>query len=216
MKLNNRYRLKVPLTHYNKLLAQKNKKWSQLSQLAIGNTQYGFEFLTKSNRFIVNSYPFKKVRTNYKVSHQAVQEFKVFYGNIKEHLLVLILSIRAKNYRKGLSLIILIESYLCVALWRRYLLPTIDRAYQKIHHETVIVNGTVVKSPFYKLKVGDLIQINVKQVRYEPFNYLRPPPHLEVSLKTSRFVFNYQPLANEIRWPFPIDIGQVRKFYRKG
>jgi len=135
------------------------------------------------------------------------------------------------------SLVGVLERRLQTVLWRRMLCRRMDRRRQVIAHGKVKVNGKTIRSCRYGLKAGDRVQLvgyrglvddadrgRVQEVKaslgrvslWKQLPFRCPPAHLEVSLQKGLVVYGYTPLAEEVMFPFKLDLGAVRNFYGRG
>ncbi len=238
--------MELPVVQQPRLLKQKKLKWQRLRRRALKLGRMGYPVRHQSkDEELVTPHPFRKVQQNYKKNHQAVQELKLFYGNLKDRQLMTLLKTTGSAYRNRVrssgagknasqrralilegSLIRALESRLSVALWRRFLVPTMEARQQVVSHGHVSVNGKVIRKQSYKLRTGDVVKLNLALVDkfakveldrsdvWKQLSYRCPPPHLEVSVRRGKFIFVHAPYGREVRFPFNLDINRVRSFYR--
>jgi ribosomal protein S4 len=100
---------------------------------------------------------------------------------------------------KTSSLVALIERRLDIVLFRIGFSSTLSQARQLISHRKVLVNNTIVTSPFFILKKGDIISFspcskktlitNIKHTVNRRKSFLAMFKHLEINLSILKVVF---------------------------
>jgi small subunit ribosomal protein S4 len=164
------------------------------------------------------------LRGEYGERLKARQALKAFYG-IKERQFKK--TFRKSNFdrrRSSKSFLGLLERRLDIILVRTGLAKTIFQAKQRILHGFFLVNNRRVKSPSYKIRDGEILQIHEKHWKriytevvdrlkdHEDFRY--PPDYLLIDFYTLNVIFLREPTINEVVYPWNANIKLIRENYR--
>jgi small subunit ribosomal protein S4 len=122
-----------------------------------------------------------------------------------------------KHGNTGELLIGMLETRLDACVLRAGLARTIYAARQYVSHEHFLVNGRKVKSPGYRLKPGDILQVKQRSRKLacfrEALSQAVSPAYLAVSEDELKARLVSLPRREEI--PVECDIGQVVEFYSR-
>ncbi|HZH19556.1 MAG TPA: 30S ribosomal protein S4, partial [Geodermatophilus sp.] len=97
-----------------------------------------------------------------------------------------------------------LESRLDATVLRAGFARTIYQARQFVTHQHVLVNGTRVDRPSYRLEPGDFVQVAEKSKSKEPFvvaasgAHATPPAYLEVRLADLLVRYDRTPTRDEV------------------
>ena len=104
------------------------------------------------------------IRYKYKDAFYTKQQLRHFYGKIKEDTFRKIFQTYVKNTTdRNKSFFATLEKRLDMFFFRMRLLPTIYACHQLIHHQGLLINGKIEKSPHALVKTGDIVSIQKKQ-----------------------------------------------------
>jgi len=94
---------------------------------------------------------------------QEIKKLKLFYGNILKKCIKssINLSINSKSIKINHVFLKIFEKRLDVILYRAKFSPNMKNARQLIFHGIVLVNHKTIKIKSFKIKSGDLININL-------------------------------------------------------
>lgn len=101
--------------------------------------------------------------SDFGIQLRAKQKLKGYYGNINEKQFKAIYK-EATRVRgdTGENLIGLLERRLDAVIYRAKFVPTVFSARQFINHGHILVNGSRVNIPSYRLNVGDVVEVREK------------------------------------------------------
>jgi len=203
-----------------KFTSFKNNKWASI--LRYTNSQIDLEGYLRSKEPGLGEVP--TLAGEYGDQLRARQAIKAFYG-LKEKKFKKIF--RESNFdrrRSQKTFLGLLERRLDIVLVRTGLANTIFQAKQRILHGFYLINGKKIKSPSYRIKNGEILQIKEihwKKV-YEDLNHrieknddIRyPPDYLLIDFYTLNVIFLREPSINEVIYPWHANIKLVREYYR--
>lgn len=113
------------------------------------------------------------------------------------------------KYKKINSVFLkLFESRLDIVLHRAKFSQSVKEARQLILHGKIFVNGKLIKIKSYKLKTGDLINVEYKSFKLIKSNLKKcfiwpaPPKHLTINYKTCQIIFGTFDDYNNISFSF--------------
>ena len=175
MRMSNRYkpRYKICYQSKNKVWINKNCKigrYYNLRAVHSNKTSRRPKPITNMKWIIVKRFfaPRRRHRIHghylYKDTFQRKQQFKCFYGNLKERRLrrlLLALWKKQKISQQDLFMGVL-EGRLDVILYRLKVFPTIFACGQFIRHQGILINGIVAKNINHPLQAGDIITFQRK------------------------------------------------------
>ena len=151
-----RRRQRVGLFRRNVLVA-KTRKW-------IIARRYIQPFRRRSNSKITggSSKAFGRLKkSNYIKIFYFKQQLRSFYGKRKEKSFQQIFQCNRQFIgRNSISFFNVLESRLDRVFFRRHLFPTIFSCHQYIHHQGLLINGKLEKSPRYVVKIGDILSFS--------------------------------------------------------
>ena len=97
--------------------------------------------------------------SEYGLQLQEKQKAKYTYGILERQFKNIFQKASSKKGITGEILLQLIESRLDNIVYRLGIAPTRAAARQLVSHKHIVVNGTVVNSPSFTLKVGDIVSV---------------------------------------------------------
>lgn len=152
----------------------------------------------------------------------AKQLLKGYYGRINEHQFK---NIFKEAFRMrgdtGQNLIGLLERRLDAVVYRLNFSRTIFGARQLVSHKHIMVNGSKVNIPSYKVKVGDVISISDKSkelvIILENVKHMERevPDYLEFDAKSLSAKYTRIPRLEEVPYPVVMEPHLVVEFYSK-
>jgi small subunit ribosomal protein S4 len=153
---------------------------------------------------------------------RAKQKLKGHYGNITEKQFR---RIYAEAVRRrgdtGENLIGLLERRLDAVVYRAKFVPTVFAARQFVNHGHVTVNGQRVNIPSYRVREGDVVQINEKsknlglvlEAGQSPERDI--PEYLDVDFEKMKATFVRVPKLMEVPYPVHMEPNLVIEFYSR-
>ena len=151
---------------------------------------------------------------------RAKQKLKGYYGNLTEKQFSRVYQEAAR--RKGNTsekLIGLLESRLDAIVYRAKFVPTPFAARQFVNHGHVLVNGTRVTIPSYRVKVGDVVQVRERSrnmaLVLEALQLAErdAPDYLEIDAKAMTAKYLRMPELAEVPYPVKMEPNLVVEFY---
>ena len=153
---------------------------------------------------------------------RAKQKLKGYYGNIQE-----------KQFRRTYdeatrmkgdtseNLIGLLERRLDAVVYRAKFVPTVFAARQFVNHGHVLVNGTKVNIPSYRVKPGDVVEVREKSktmaLVLEALDLAERdvPDYVDVDVKAMKATFSRVPSFDEVPYPAMMEPNLVIEFYSR-
>jgi small subunit ribosomal protein S4 len=104
------------------------------------------------------------VRRRFKDVFYTKQQLRSFYGKVKEESFRNFFKKYLANVsNRNKSFFSALERRADVVLFRMRLLPTIFAAHQFIHHQGILVNNKIEKSPHALINPGDIVAVGKDQ-----------------------------------------------------
>jgi small subunit ribosomal protein S4 len=160
--------------------------------------------------------------SNFGIMLQAKQKLKGYYGNITEKQFRR--TYREAAQRRGDTseiLIGLLESRLDAVIYRMKFVPTVFSARQFVNHGHISVNGRRVNIPSYRVKEGDVVEVQQKS-RELPMvldaivsGERDVPEYLEVDHTAMKGTFARVPSFGDVPYPVEMEPNLVIEFYSK-
>lgn len=144
-----------------------------------------------------------------------------FYYLLKEKQLRNIIE-KAKKWKEPLPVAVakLLESKLDHVIWQLGFVNSRMQARQLTSHGHFLVNGKRVKSSFYFLEPGDIIEVKEASKDIEPLKniekklkFYTPPPWLKLDIDNLKAEFLRYPELEELNLPFNVQL--ALEFYSK-
>jgi len=132
-----------------------------------------------------------------------LRKLRIFYGNLRLYTFRKIITYlhHGNIFTRAYNFILLLESRLCVLLYRLWFFRTMFESISKIKQALVFVNGQIMRHPNYTLSDGDFVFLHPRaapRIRMQIFyrllflnNYIFPPNYTEVNYRTCSFFFFY-------------------------
>ncbi len=153
---------------------------------------------------------------------QAKQKLKGHYGNITEKQFRRIYdeAVRRRG-DTGENLVGLLERRLDAVVYRSKFVPTVFAARQFINHGHVTVNGQRVNISSYRVREGDIVEVNEKS-RQMPLVLEAAqsperdtPDYLDVDLDKMKATFVRVPKLMDVPYPVQMEPNLVIEFYSR-
>ena len=207
-------RLRRNIQNRPKLLKFKKQKWIRFQQYAKNQLKFFKRFKIKDkfqlsvSKFASRGNSFQKKFKNNLYDRKA---FSLFYGKLKKNYLKKKISQFVKMRRSAGNFVDFrqrtlkfFESRLDTVLYRANFSLSIKGASQLILHGHVLVNGSMVRTKSYILKVNDLVEIvyslksrNLVKNNLDRSNFWPvPPKHLLINYNTLQILFLYTDTSN--------------------
>jgi len=160
--------------------------------------------------------------SDYGVQLRAKQKLRGYYGNISERQFrgIYAEAIRMKG-DSGANLIGLLERRLDALIYRAKFVPTVFAARQFVSHGHLKVNGRRVTIPSYRVKVGDLVEVQEKSKQLAlvlEATHLAErdvPDYVDVDHTKMTAKLAHIPLLNEIPFPVMMEPHLVVEYYSR-
>ncbi len=160
--------------------------------------------------------------SDFGIQLRAKQKLKGYYGNINEKQFKAIYkeATRVKG-DTGENLIGLLERRLDALVYRAKFVPTVFAARQFVSHGHILVNGSRVNIPSYRLKVGDVVEIKEKsrdmglvlEAQQSPERDV--PDYVEVDAKKLTAKLTSIPALADVPYPVMMEPNLVVEFYSR-
>ena len=153
---------------------------------------------------------------------RAKQQLRGYYGNINEKQFRRIYA-EAVQARGDTSeqLIGLLERRLDIVVYRMLFVPTVFAARQLISHGHVMVNGTRVNIPSYRLREGDEVEVRQKSNQHPVVLEAiqtperEVPDYMEVDFEKLKGIFVRTPMLSDVPYPVQMEPNLVIEFYSR-
>jgi len=160
--------------------------------------------------------------SDFGIQLRAKQKLKGYYGNINEKQFKAIYkeATRVKG-DTGENLIGLLERRLDAVVYRAKFVPTVFSARQFVNHGHVLVNGSRVNIPSYRLKVGDVVEIREKSrdlglvLEAQQSAERDLPDYIEVDIKKMSAKLVNVPGLADVPYPVVMEPNLVVEFYSR-
>ena len=160
--------------------------------------------------------------SDFGIQLRAKQKLKGYYGDITEKQFRRIFA-EAERQKgdTGENLIGLLERRLDAVVYRAKFVSTIFAARQFVNHGHIIVNAQRVNIPSYRVKEGDIIEIETRSKQLAivlEANQLRErdvPDYIEVDHSKMTACFLRTPHLNDVPYPVFMEPNLVVEFYAK-
>lgn len=164
----------------------------------------------------------KKILSDFGKQLQAKQKLRKYYGNISEKQFRKIYkeAVRRKG-DTGENLIGLLECRLDAIVYRAKFAPTVFAARQLVNHKHVLVNGSKVNIPSYRVQEGDVIEIKdkSKQLALVLEAVASPerdiPEYLDVDHKKMTAKFLVTPKLADTPFPVLMEPNLIIEYYSR-
>lgn len=194
------FKLRENIQNRRKVLKFKKEKWQRFILTYVKNLQEYKKFNPKDqNCYLVTNYPnrWSSYKKRYKRTLMDYKRLNLLYGGLTKKLVkTLIKKTLHTNYKKVNSVFLkLFESRLDIVLHRAKFSQSVREARQLILHGKIFVNGKLIKIKSYKLKTGDLINVEYKNFKLIKSNQKKcfiwpaPPKHLIINYRTCQIIF---------------------------
>lgn len=147
------------------------------------------------------------------------QKLRINFGVSEKYLRRLYREANRSRENTGIKVLELLERRLDNIVFRAGLAPSIKAARQLVSHKHILVNGSRVNIPSYRISLGDTVEVREKS-RKMPLIMgtveaptLTPAPWLNVD--TDNLSAKVITLPTRDSFPFPIEISSVVEFYSK-
>jgi small subunit ribosomal protein S4 len=156
------------------------------------------------------------------VQLRAKQKLRGYYGNISERQFrgIYAEAIRMKG-DSGAHMIALLERRLDAMVYRAKLVPTVFAARQFVSHGHIKVNGRRVTIPSYRVKLGDVIEVNDQSkqlaIVLEAVGLAERdvPDYIEVDHSKMTAKLTRIPQLTEVPYPVQMEPHLVVEFYSR-
>ena len=153
---------------------------------------------------------------------QGKQKLKGYYGNISEKQFRRYYKEAAKGRGDtGEKLIGLLERRLDAVVYRMKFVPTVFAARQFVNHGHIRVNGKKVNIPSYRVREGDVIEVQEKS-RQLPLVLLAIesserdiPEYMDVNMNKMQGTFVRTPKFEDVPYPVQMEPNLVIEYYSR-
>ncbi len=160
--------------------------------------------------------------SDFGIQLRAKQKLKGYYGNINEKQFKAIYkeATRVKG-DTGENLIGLLERRLDAVVYRAKFVPTVFSARQFVNHGHILVNGSRVNIPSYRLKLGDVVEVREKSrdmslvLEAQQSAERDLPDYLEVDTKKLTAKMTTVPALADVPYPVVMEPNLVVEFYSR-
>ena len=160
--------------------------------------------------------------SDFGIQLRAKQKLKGYYGDLTEKQFRRIYTEAVRvNGDTGENLIGLLERRLDAVVYRSKFVPTVFAARQFVSHGHVLVNGSKVNIPSYRLKVGDVVEIKEKSrdlglvIEAQHSAERDVPEYVEVDTKKMSAKLNNIPNLADVPYPVMMEPNLVVEFYSR-
>jgi small subunit ribosomal protein S4 len=156
-------------------------------------------------------------KSGYGLQLQEKQKLRFNYGLSERQMRRLILDARRDRGSTGAKLAELLERRLDNVVFRAGFAPTAMAARQLVNHSHVLVNGSKVNIPSFRVRVGDVVTLTAKsrELLVVKTSFATPaltrPEWLAMDEPNFSATVSHLPDASEI--PFPIEMQLVVEYY---
>ena len=159
----------------------------------------------------------KSKLSTYGVMMQEKQKLKAHYALTESQLRNLFLVAKRKEGRTNETLMQHIEMRLDATVYHSGIAPTIFAAKQFVSHRHILVDGTIVDRPSYRLKPGQVVSINaekspkVAEIAREVNSTV--PAYYETNKEDLKVTVLREPMIEEI--PVQVEAMRVVEYYAR-
>ncbi len=160
--------------------------------------------------------------SDFGVQLRAKQKLKGYYGNISEKQFRGIYdeAVRRRG-DSGENLVGLLERRVDAIIYRAKFVPTVFAARQFVSHGHVMVNGSRVTIPSYRVREGDVIEVRERSrqlgmvLEAIESGERNVPDYLDVDHRALKAVFTRTPALSDIPYPVMMEPNLVVEFYSR-